>query len=102
MSLNNLETVSWEVLPYINKISEGTARLLAPFGIKISHRPTKTIGTQLIRPKDPLTEKDKSNGIYDIPCQDCDCHYVGETRKRHEFEATSECSKATLPAFTDL
>ncbi len=48
----------------------------------------------VIRPNDPLTEKDKWNGIYDIPCQDCDCHYVGETRKRLETRLKQHQSAA--------
>ncbi len=98
------ETVGWEVLPHINKISGGTARLIVPLGIKISQRPTKTLGTQLIRPKDPLVEKDKSNGIADITCQDCDCHYVGETRKKrmetrlkqHQIAAKQHCAHSQI------
>ncbi len=76
---------------------------LMPFDLSFSQRPIKTIGTQLIRPKDPLTGKDQSNGIYDIPCQDCDCHYVGGTRKRletrlkqHQSAAKRHCPRSQI------
>ncbi|XP_015675754.1 ena/VASP-like protein [Protobothrops mucrosquamatus] len=78
-------------LPYINGVSEATARLLAPFSVKVAHKPDQTLCTRVLRPKEPLPTGEKSSVIYKIRCKDCPCNYVGETSKRlrtrvHEHE----------------
>ncbi len=72
------------MLPYINKISEGTARHFAPFENKDIAPPNQDTRNSTDSTKRPLGRKGQVNGIYDIQCQVCDGHYVGETRKRLE------------------
>ncbi len=99
----NDDSTKWRALPYIAKVSEATARILAPFGIKVAHRPSQTIGNKLIRPKNALQETEKSNGVYRIDCDECDCYYVGETKKRlatrlkqHKGAAKRRCTASQI------
>ena len=45
----------------------------------LSNRSNNTIGNQVIRVKDKVDKEGKSDVIYQINCQDCDCKYVGES-----------------------
>jgi len=90
-SLQNDDKSKWRSIPYINTVSEATARILAPYGIKVAHKPTSTLRGQLMKPKTPLEASEKSAVVYRINCKKCVTNYVGETGKRlgtrlHEHE----------------
>ena len=72
----------WCSAPYLHSTSEAVARLLTPYGLRLAHKPAHTIRTTLMRPKDPLTEDEKTGLIYCIPCNDCDKVYIGETDRQ--------------------
>ena len=69
----------WYGVPYISSMSEAVARLLAPHGIRLAHRPAQTLRVTLMQTKDPLRDEEKTGLIYEVPCGDCDGVYVGET-----------------------
>jgi hypothetical protein len=78
-------------LPFITDVSHATSRILRPYGIEIAHRPSSTLRTRIMQPKDKLRDEEKSSIIYDIKCNDCPKHYVGESSKKlktriHEHE----------------
>ncbi|BHF81652.1 hypothetical protein SprV_0802478500 [Sparganum proliferum] len=72
----------WLSIPYVKNVSEATSRILNPFGIGVAHELASTIRRQIMRPKDPLPVTEQSAVVYNMPCQDCDARYVGETGKR--------------------
>jgi quinol monooxygenase YgiN len=69
-------------LPYISNVSDAAGRMLRKYGIQVAHRPNATMRTKVMQAKDRLRPEDKSNIIYDIKCNDCPQHYVGETSKQ--------------------
>lgn len=75
-------TMVWVMLPYINGISEATARILESHNINVAHKPSQTLHARIMRPKEPLSTGDMSSVVYRISCKDCHCNYVGEAAKR--------------------
>ncbi|XP_015679927.1 uncharacterized protein LOC107295141 [Protobothrops mucrosquamatus] len=75
-------TTSWTTIPYVQGVSEATARILAPYNIKVSHRPNQTLRMKAMHPKEPLPKEEKSLVVYRVRCKDCQCNYMGETAKR--------------------
>ena len=76
---NELTTVS---LPYIRGTSETIARILKPFNIRISHKPTRTLRHLLSNVKDKDDPKDRQGTVYRIRCNDCNGTYIGETGRK--------------------
>jgi hypothetical protein len=68
-------------LPYINQISEMTARILKKHNLDVAHKPVNKLKTLFNKHKDRPKPLDKTNVIYKIPCQDCEQVYIGETSK---------------------
>ncbi|XP_059511096.1 uncharacterized protein LOC132211003 [Stegostoma tigrinum] len=66
-------------LQYIKDISEMTTRLLRSLGIRVAHKPTTTLRLLLTNIKDPIP---KTGVIYEIPCKDCEKHYIGQTGRK--------------------
>jgi hypothetical protein len=71
----------WRSLPYINGVSEAVSRQLSKYGIKVAHKPSSTLYTQLVRPKDEIPPLNKKEVVYRIPCSECDTVYCGQTGK---------------------
>jgi hypothetical protein len=95
-------------LPYINGISEMTARTLRPFGIAIAHKPTTTLRSLLTKTKDRTTKEEKRNIVYRIPCRGCSKHYVGQTGRKlgtriheHQLAARRHDQKSLLSIHAD-
>ncbi len=72
-------TQKWYTIPYIRTVSEGTGRMLAKYGIRVAHKPTKTLCSQLMLAKGPLKDDEKSGVAYRVNCEECSSYYVGET-----------------------
>ena len=68
-------------LPYINKISEITARILKKHNVEVAHKPTSKFKSMFNKHKDHRKPLDRNNVIYKIPCQDCEQVYISETSK---------------------
>ena len=78
---NNNPELRRITLPYINKISEITARIFEKYNLKVAHKPTNKIKSLFNKHKDQPNNEDKQNAVYQIPCQDCEKVYIGETSK---------------------
>ena len=68
-------------IPYVQGTSKRIIRVLNEAGVGVAMRPVKTIRHVLPSPKDPYAAKDKSCVVYQIPCSDCDCVYIGQTKR---------------------
>ena len=65
--------------PYIKGTSERLGALFSKYNIRLGNKPPATLRQILSHPKDkniPITE---SCVIYELPCQDCENKYIGET-----------------------
>lgn len=69
-------------LSNIKNISETTNRLPQPHGISVAYKPTKTLHNILSKQKEPMAPEEKTGLIYNIQCDDCNSHHVGQTGGR--------------------
>ncbi|BHF74639.1 hypothetical protein SprV_0501772500 [Sparganum proliferum] len=72
---------TWRTLPYIKNVSELVERHLKRHQILVAHRPTTTLSTQIVHPKDRVGYLDRKKVVYKIPCEACDAVYCGQTGK---------------------
>nr|XP_054924765.1 uncharacterized protein LOC129383853 [Dermacentor andersoni] len=66
------ETGKRAAVPYTVGTSEALARIFKGYGVQIAHVPSRKLGQQLVRAKDPLQHADYPGVIYKIPCKECD------------------------------
>ena len=75
-------TTGYITLPYVGTISDALARTIRPYGIQVHHKPSNTIRSRLVRPKDKVDKLEKANVVYRIECQECSVKYIGETERQ--------------------
>ncbi len=56
--------------------------MLAKYGIRVAHKLTKTLRSQLMLAKDPLKDEEKSGVVYRVNCKHCSSYFVGGISKR--------------------
>ena len=83
-------------LPYINKISETTARKKrnAKETQCKSSAQTHKFKSIFNKLKDHCKPLDRNNVIYKTPCQDCQQLYIGETSTADTHNRTQKCHQA--------
>ena len=97
------QPIATTVLPYVQGVSERLVRVLNNYNIRGVMK-TSTIRQQLSKPKDQIATYDRPNVIYQIPCNDCDQVYIGEslrrfnTRLSEHKESVNDISKHTKSA----
>ena len=67
-------------IPYIQGTSEKVRRVLIEARVKVAMKPVHAIGRNFPSPKDPLTLKEKSCLVYQVPCFDCDLVHIEQTK----------------------
>ena len=72
-------------MPYIQGVSEKIERVCHPLGVKVICKSQHTLRQTLMRVKSTRPENKKKGVIYEVPCADCDCVYVGETGRSLEM-----------------
>ena len=87
-------------LPYIQGLSEELQRVFRNHGVATYHKPSNTLRSHLVRPKDKQEKKDKCGVVYLTPCGTCDDFYVGETAralgKRFQEHTSTDRESAVL------
>ena len=68
-------------MPYVSGVSEALSRKIRKLGVKVHAKPTNTIRSQLVHPKDKPGKLQASGVIYQIDCKDCEENYIGETER---------------------
>lgn len=51
------------------------------FHVNVAHKPVKTVGSILKRPKDKFSEDLSTGVVYKIKCKDCEKVYIGQTSR---------------------
>ena len=74
---NNL----YVAIPYVRHLSEKLARTYRRFGISTTHKPSRTIKSELCNVKEKVHDLDKVNAIYEFKCKKHNATYVGETER---------------------
>ncbi len=64
-------TLKWPTILYIRTASEGSGCMLAKYGIRVAHKPTKQLRSQLMLAKDPLKDEEKSGVVYRVNSEEC-------------------------------
>ena len=67
------------VIPYVEGVAEKLNRAFRKHNIFTAMRPTNTLKSILVHPKDKRDLNQISDAVYDIPCKTCDMSYIGET-----------------------
>ena len=70
------------VIPNVEGVSEKIKRIYSKHGIHTAMRPTNTLKSILVHPKDKKDITDNSDVIYDVPCGGCKKSYIGETGRQ--------------------
>ncbi len=66
------------VIPYVEGTAEKVQRIFKKYNISTAMRPTNTLKSILVYPKDKKDISQTSEVVYDIPCKGCDKSYIGE------------------------
>jgi len=90
--------------PYFQGISEKIARTLEQFDVNVAHKPIKTVGSILKKPKDKFNQDLSTGVVYKINCKHCEKLYIGQTsralrsRTKEHKRAILTCDKNSLLA----
>ena len=83
-------------LPCVSGLSEHLSRVFRAQDIRTYHKPYNTLRSILIHPKDRTPTEKKKGMAYNITCNDCGKHYIGETARtlekrvgKHQKQTTS-------------
>ena len=71
-------------LPYVKGVSERIEKLCRPLGLKTVMKTAGTLRSRLVKVKQARPSSKKKGVIYEIPCKDCSCVYIGETGRTLE------------------
>ena len=70
-------------IPYVKGLSELFSQILKTYRICTAVRPHTTLRNPLMHPKDRISDEEKPEMVYKIPCnvKNCKRVYVGETER---------------------
>ena len=70
--------------PYVKGISERIERKCKHLGIRTTLKSRETLRESLVRTKEPQPDRKRKGVVYEVPCADCECVYIGETGRTLE------------------
>ncbi|XP_072048371.1 uncharacterized protein [Amphiura filiformis] len=70
------------VIPYVEGLAERLQRIFKKHNISTAIRPTNTLISLLVHPKDKQDIEQTNDVVYNIPCKRCDKSYVRETGRQ--------------------
>ena len=73
-----------QLLLYIPGINERIKRAYQVFGVKTVHRFRSTLRSALVQVKQSSEDRKKKSVVYEVPCKNCECVYIGETSRNLE------------------
>ncbi|XP_072023436.1 uncharacterized protein [Amphiura filiformis] len=68
-------------LPYVQGVTEAINRKIRSAGVTVHVKPSNTIRSMVVSPKDKVKTLDRTGSIYQIQCKDCPSQYIGETER---------------------
>lgn len=68
-------------IPFIPNLSEAISKKLKTTNTQIAMYNTKTVRNLFTKTKDSTRNELKSSVIYRIPCGECECSYIGQTKQ---------------------
>ena len=79
-------------LPYVRDISERIQQVCRPLGISTVFKSSNTLRQSLVRVKNRTPPEKRKSVVYEIPCQDCEHVYIGETGRTLQKRVTEHRS----------
>jgi len=70
------------VIPYLGSVTGNLAREFNKYNIQVISKPGQRVGQLLNKHKFKISNHDRSDIIYKIPCNNCEKSYIGETSKK--------------------
>ncbi|KYN50572.1 hypothetical protein ALC57_07139, partial [Trachymyrmex cornetzi] len=80
LSDNNIKMYS--TLPYVKNFTEKFQNVYRKYNLNIAYKPINSLNKFIKTGKDKLDKMDNSDVVYKIICGNCDCSYVGQTKKK--------------------
>ena len=59
-------------IPYVKGLSEAFSWILKTYRICTAVRPHTTLRSMLVHPKDKISDEEKPEVVYKIPCKNCE------------------------------
>jgi len=84
----------------VSGLSEHLSRVFRAQEIRTYHKPYNTLRSILVHLKDRTPTEKKTGVVYDITCNDCGEHYIGETARTLE-KRVGEHQKQTTSAIRE-
>ncbi|KYN22605.1 hypothetical protein ALC57_04988, partial [Trachymyrmex cornetzi] len=69
-------------LPYVSNLTEKFKHIYDKYNINIAYKPTNSLSKFIITGKDKLNKIENSHLVYKINCLNCECSYVGQTKRK--------------------
>ena len=69
------------LLPYVEDVLDKIKRILLETGVKVAFKLFLTVGKFLPFLKYRINHTEKSNLVYEVPYQNCDFVYLGQTKQ---------------------
>ena len=69
-------------VPYIKGTYERVQRALSKHNIRLASKPSNTLKRKLNNAKQRTPAPETTTAVYKINCNECDAHYIGETKKQ--------------------
>ncbi len=79
------KTKGMVVIPYVKGLSETVQRIFRRHNISTAMKPHTTLRNILVNPKDRRDKMDTSDCVYQIPCDNCNKVYIGETGRNFGY-----------------
>ena len=75
--------------PYVRGLSEKLERISASLGIRSVFTPARVLNRTLMKVKSRLPDEKKKGVVYQIPCNNCDYVYTGESQRTLKVRVTA-------------
>lgn len=79
--INNDNNPRYVALPYVNTLSEKINKILAPHNIKVAHQNHNNLRFLYTKLKDTTPTLQQTHIVYQIPCNNCNKVYIGQTQQ---------------------
>ena len=95
-------------IPYIKGVSEKIERICHPLGVQVICKSRNNLRQSLMKVKSTRPDELKKGVVYEVPCADCECVYIGETGrslemrlKEHRYAVKTKDSRNGIAVHAD-
>jgi len=91
-----LKSSGMVTIRYVKGLSEAFSRILKTYRICTAVRPHTTLRNLLVHPKDRISDEEKPEVVYKIPCKNCERVYSGETGRPLGARVEEHCKEVWI------